>query len=412
LTTRINATATIRIIPPLRLADREVLSLKKNPFFAHADAELLLAWRERRVVGRILAIDDRLHEQAHGDNTAAFGFFEAEDAVAAQALLRRVEAWALARGRAHVRGPLNPSLNESAGLLIDGFDTDSMLMMPHNPPEYAGYMEAAGYRKAKDLYAWLYDLERELDPAFEKLATRVRDRYRIVVRRLEVREFEREIQRLRVLYCGAWAHNWGFVPPTADEFRRIGAELKQIFDPRCAICAEIDGRVVACAVAIPDVNQALRGTGGRLFPLGIVRLLRRKTIIDQVRLLLLGILPEYRSIGLFPLLITEMRRNILTNPRYRRVEFSWVLEDNRDINQPVERLGAHRYKTYRIYQKALIRPSNRLNELLCRCPIRADRLKSGVFCRRAMQNVFTLLRHHPQRRPDAFGQSGHRASGR
>ena len=340
-------------IPPLRLSDRDVLSPKKNPFFAHADAERLLAWREGRVVGRILAIDDRLHEQAHHDNTAAFGFFEAEDAPTAQALLRHVEAWALSRGRIQVRGPLNPSLNESAGLLIDGFDTDSMLMMPHNPPEYAAYIEAAGYRKVKDLYAWLYDLDRTLDPAFEKLATRVQDRHRIVVRRLEVREFEREIERLRVLYCGAWARNWGFVPPTAEEFRRIGAELRPIFDPRCAICAEIDGRVVACAVAVPDINQALTGTGGRLFPLGLFRLLRRQTIVDQVRLLLLGILPEYRAIGLFPLLICELRRHIVTNPRYRRVEFSWVLEDNRDINQVVERLGARKYKTYRIYQKSL-----------------------------------------------------------
>jgi len=341
-------------IPPLRLAEHERLSPKKNPFFEHADVEPLLAWRDGRVAGRVLAIDDRLHLEAHKDNTAAFGFFEADDGAVAQALLRAAETWARQRGRTRMRGPLNPSLNESAGLLIDGFDTDPMLLMPHNPPEYAGYIEAAGYRKVKDLYAWIYDLQRELEPAFQKLATRVQERYRIVVRPLDVREFEREIERLRVLYCGAWARNWGFVAPTAAEFRRVGAELKQIFDPRCAICAEIDGRVVACAVAIPDINQVLRGTDGRLFPLGLVRLLRRTSIIDQARLLLLGILPEYRSIGLFPLLITEMRRHILTNPRYRRIEFSWVLEDNLGINQPVERLGATRYKTYRIYERELV----------------------------------------------------------
>jgi hypothetical protein len=340
-------------IPPLRLAEREVLSPNKNPFFAHADVELFLALRERRVVGRIVAIDDRLHQEVHGDNIATFGFFEAEDPAAAKALFQRVEAWAMKRGRAHVRGPLNPSLNESAGLLIDGFDTDPMLMMPHNPPEYARFIEAAGYSKVKDLYAWLYDLDTEIPPAIEKLAARVRDEFRVVARQLDVREFEREIERLRVLYCAAWARNWGFVPPTAEEFRRIGAELRQIFDPRCAICAEIDGRVVACAVAVPDINQALKGTNGRLFPLGLIRLLRRKTIVDQVRLLLLGIVPEYRAIGLFPLLICELRRHIVTNPRYRRIEFSWVLEDNRDVNQPVERLGARKYKTYRIYQKAL-----------------------------------------------------------
>jgi hypothetical protein len=340
-------------VPPLRLAERELLSAKKNPFFAHAEVELFLARRDGRIVGRIAAIDDRLHQETHHDDIAAFGFFEADDAAAAQALLHHVEAWAMRRGRAHVRGPLNPSLNESVGLLVDGFDTDPMLMMPHNPPEYARFIEAAGYRKAKDLYAWLYDVDREMDPAVEKLAARVRDKHRVVVRQLNVREFDREIERVRILYCGAWARNWGFVPPTADEFRRIGAELRQIFDSRCSVCAEIDGRMVACAVAVPDINQALKGTGGRLFPLGLIRLLCRGAIVDQVRLLLFGVLPEYRPIGLFPLLISELRRHIRTNPRYRRMEFSWVLEDNRDVNQPVERIGAQKYKTYRIYQKAL-----------------------------------------------------------
>ena len=340
-------------IPPLRIAERERLSPKTNPFFAHADIEPLLARRGDRVVGRILAIDDRLHNDTHHDSVAAFGFFEAEDAAAAAALLARAEAWARQRGRVCVRGPLNPSLNESAGLLVEGFDTDPMLLMPHNPPEYADYIEAAGYRKVKDLYAWLYEINGDIEPTIAKLAARVQSKLRIVVRQLNLAEFEREIERLRVIYCGAWERNWGFVPPTPEEFRRLAKELRQIFDPRCAVCAEVDGRPIACAIAIPDINQALRGTGGRLFPLGIVRLLGRKMIVDQVRLLLLGVLPEYRAAGIFPLLISELRRQVVASTSYRRAEFSWVLEDNLDINQPVERLGARRYKTYRIYQKAL-----------------------------------------------------------
>jgi hypothetical protein len=340
-------------IPPLRIAERERLSPTKNPFFAHADAEMLLAVRDHQVVGRILAIDDHRHNDVHGDNMAAFGFFEAADPAAAGALLQHVEAWARNRGRALLRGPLNPSLNESAGLLIDGFDTDPMLMMPHNPPEYADYLEAAGYRKVKDLYAWLYDLDRDLEPAVVKIAARIQKKHRIVVRPLQLREFEREIEGLRELYCAAWARNWGFVPPTPAEFRRLASELRQIFDPRCAVCAEVDGRMVACAIAIPDINQALKGTNGRLFPLALIRLLRRKTIINQIRLLLLGVLAEYRSVGLYPLLITELNRQLIGTP-YRRAELSWVLEDNRGINRPVGRLGARRYKTYRIYQKALV----------------------------------------------------------
>src|SRR5579863_7446808 len=150
------------------MAERERLSPKHNPFFQHADVELFLARRRGEIVGRIAAIDDRLHNETHQDNVAMFGFFEAADPASAAALLETVERWAAARGRAHVRGPLNPPLNESAGLLIDGFDTDPMLLMPHNPPEYAAFIEGAGYRKIKDLFAWLYATDRPIPPIAER----------------------------------------------------------------------------------------------------------------------------------------------------------------------------------------------------------------------------------------------------
>jgi hypothetical protein len=340
-------------VPPLRIAERERLTPRKNPFFAHADVELFLAWRGNRIVGRIAAIDDRLHNERHGDNIAMFGFFEADDAAATQALMETVEAWAKDRGRAAMRGPINPSLNESAGLLVDGFDSDPMLMMPHNPREYAAFLEGAGYRKVKDLFAWIYDVAGEPPPVIAKLAQRLRAREGIVARPLRLSEFTREVERLRTVYCEAWEQNWGFVAPTAAEFRRLATELKPIFDPRCAVCAEVDGRPVACVVAVPDINQALKGTNGRLFPLGLIRLLRRKRYVTQVRLLLLGVSAAYRRHGLYPLLLFELHRQVKDTP-YRRMEFSWVLEDNRDINQPAELAGARRYKTYRIYQKALV----------------------------------------------------------
>jgi hypothetical protein len=339
-------------IPQLRLTERQRLSPAHNPFFEHADVDLFLAQRDGRVVGRIAAIDDRLHNETHHDNTAMFGFFEADDAEAARALLAAAEAWARARGRTQVRGPINLSLNESAGLLVDGFDADPMVMMPHNPPEYAAYIESAGYRKAKDLFAWLYDLEREVPPVVSRLAARLRERERLVVRPIDVREFTREVERLRLIYCSAWEQNWGFVAPTPAEFRRLASELKPIFDPRCAVCVEVDGRPVACAIAIPDINQVLKGTSGRLFSSALVRLIFRKRYVDQARLLLLGVEAAYRTRGLFALLVFELHRQSIGGP-YRRAEFSWVLEDNRDINQPAEQAGARRYKTYRIYEKQL-----------------------------------------------------------
>jgi hypothetical protein len=339
-------------VPPLRISEHERLTPKKNPFFEHADVELLLAWRDGRVAGRVAGIDDRLHHQAHHDNAAMFGFFEADDGEAAAALFRAVEAWARARGRACVRGPINPSLNESAGLLVDGFDTDPMLMMPHNPKEYAAFIEAAAYRKVKDLFAWIWERERGLPPVVVKLAARLRDRHGIFVRPLRLAEFAREVERLRIIYCAAWAKNWGFVPPTAAEFKRLATELKPIFDPRCAVCAEVDGQPVACAVAIPDINQALKGTSGRLLSLAIPRLLLRKRYVDQIRLLLLGVDERHRALGIYPLLLIGLNEQLSGGP-YKRAELSWVLEDNRDVNHAAELAGARLYKTYRIYEKTL-----------------------------------------------------------
>jgi hypothetical protein len=339
-------------VPPLRLSEHDRINPNKNPFFAHADVELLLAWRDDRVVGRVAAIDDRLHQQAHGDNLAMFGFFEAANADVSRALLTAVETWAQERGRTRVRGPISPSMNEMCGLLIDGFDTDPMLLMPHNPPEYGAQIESAGYAKVKDLYAWIHVLQREMPPAFARAARRLREKHGVTIRPLNLGEFTREVERLRAIYCTAWERNWGFVAPTDAEFRRIASELKPIFDPRCTVCAEVNGEMVACVVAVPDINQALKGTDGRLFPLGLLRLLLRKRYVSQVRLLLLGIDERHRRLGLFPLLLAEWHRQMQRTP-YLRAEFSWVLEDNRDINKPAELAGATRYKTYRIYEKAL-----------------------------------------------------------
>ncbi|HEY7288031.1 MAG TPA: hypothetical protein VH497_21430 [Vicinamibacterales bacterium] len=344
-------------VPPLRLGERDRLDARKNPFFAHADVELFIAVRDGHVAGRVAAIDDRLHNETHRDNVAMFGLFEASDAESSRALLARTETWAAERGRSAVRGPINPSMNDNCGLLVDGFDTKPMLLMPHNPPEYGGFIEASGYQKVKDLYAWIYDLDQPIPDVVRRLAERRRERLALTIRTIRMNEFLREADRLRELYAGAWEKNWGFVAPTVEEFRHIAKDMKLIFDPRFAVVAEAQGRLVACAVALPDINQALGGTDGRLFPLGLVKLLGRKRYINQGRLLLLGIDPAFRSYGLFPLLLVELHNQVANTP-YKRVEFSWVLEDNHDINRPAADGGARRYKTYRIYQKSLNRTSS------------------------------------------------------
>jgi GNAT superfamily N-acetyltransferase len=339
-------------VPPLRRDERRRLSALHNAFFDHAEIRCWIARAGRQVVGRIAAINDRLHDERHRERVTWFGFFEAGDAEVGQALLGAVEQSAHARHSTVVRGPANPSLNESAGLLIDGFDSAPYILMPYNPPSYGDFVEAAGYRKAKDLYAWHLEIDPAPPARIARWAGRARRRANLVLRGLRPEAFDRELATVVQIYQHAWADNWGFVAPTAREAKGLAAELRPVVDPALVVFAEVDGRPVGCAVCVPDANQILKRMKGRLLPFGVWHYLRRRSIVDQVRLFLLGVLPEARHIGLYPALIDESYRRARAGG-YRRAELSWTLEDNDAINRGIEAAGGRRYKTYRLYEKAL-----------------------------------------------------------
>jgi len=339
-------------VPQLRRDEYRRLSPRHNPFLAHAEMALFLAMRDGRIAGRIAAIDDRAHNEFHHERLAWFGFFEATDPAAAAWLLSAVEAWARQRGSTAVRGPVNPSLNENAGLLIDAFDDDPYLLMPYNPPVYASYIEGAGYAKIKDLLAWSFDLTVPVGERIARLAERVRRRHGVTVRRANMRAFDDDLALIVQIYRQAWDRNWGFVPPTDAEMKQLATDLKPILDPDIVLVAEIGGRPVGCVVTLPDVNQVLKRMNGRLFPFGLLHFLNRRTIIDRVRLVMLGVVEEYRRVGLYPLLIAEVYRRAVANG-YRRGEASWTLEDNDAINAGIEAAGGRRSKTYRVYDKPL-----------------------------------------------------------
>jgi hypothetical protein len=340
-------------IPPARLTEVPQFDPRRNPFFAGADMDLLLAWDGPRVAGRIAAIDDRRHNETYpGDNVAGFGFFEAESPECAAALLAAAERWAVARGRTKLRGPVNPSLNHVAGLQIDAFDTDPYLMMPWNPPEYAGYIEAAGFRKAKDLWCWLLAVDRSPTDRLAPLARRYRERHRVTLRRFNRWRLRRESDRLYDLYSIAWEPNWGFAPPSRDEFWLIMKDLQWLRQLDGMLFAEVDGRLVGAATLVPDVNQVFKGTNGRLLPVAWWRLLNAPRFITRGRVVVVGVIPEYRDTGVLAVLMHEL---FVVAKRYgfTQLENSWVLEDNLPTNQALKKGGAVRYKTYRLYEKTI-----------------------------------------------------------
>jgi GNAT superfamily N-acetyltransferase len=342
-------------VPPLRRDVALLLDRKKNPFFDHAEAEYFLAERNGRVVGRIAAIHNRLHNETHGDRVGFFGFFECiDDQAVAERLLDAAGAWLRPRGLDTMRGPASFSVNDECGLLVKGFDHPPTVMMPHNPAYYAALLEQAGFLKAKDLICFQGsdpEVARQRLARATELVTR---RYGITVRPLNLRDFDREVGRIKELYNRGWEKNWGFVPMTEREIDHLAEQFRPVVVPGLVPFAEKDGQVIGFAVALPDFNVPLRGNRSGAFLPGLVRtlwMLKTKRI-GRVRVLLLGVLPEYRGKGVDAALYNQIwSAGNAENVHWG--EAGWLLEDNAAIIAGMVKLGWSPYKTYRLYDRPL-----------------------------------------------------------
>ena len=346
--------------PPLRSDVRWMLDVAKNPFWKHAKRKLFLARKGGRAVGRIAAIADAEHNRVHGEKTGFFGFFECEnDVEASRALFAAAEGAVqeLLPGYDRLRGPVNPSLNDEAGALVPGESDPGLpfIMMTYNPAYYLDLFAAAGYAKVKDLVAILAPVD---DRSFERLKrvtdiVRKREKGRAVVRQIRMDKFDDDLAIVKDLYNRSWEKNWGFVPMTSEEIDAMAKKLKPILYPPWVLFIELDGKPVGFQLALKDYNQVLKELGGSLFPFGWLKFLLLKKKIDRVRSLALGILPEYRRRGFDALLYYDAVKEGV-RLKYKAAEFSWLLEDNLDIQRPLEVFGGRIYRRYRLVEKRLV----------------------------------------------------------
>lgn len=336
-------------VPPLRIAVKELLDRSKHPFYRNAEAEYFLARRNGEVVGRIAAIIDRAHNRVHQEEAGFFGFFESiDDRAVAEALLVQARQWVSDRGARFLRGPVSPSTNYECGMLVEGFEMSPMVMMTYNPRYYPVLMDQIGLHKAKDLLAYLSNSHRIEIERIDRIANRVLKTNGVRVRPINMKDFNGDVERVWEVYGKAWSRNWGFVPMSRDEFFAMGKEMKQILKPDLVLIGEVGDRVVGFAMALPDVNYALKPANGSLFPTGLLKILYHQRLIKSVRVLALGVVEEYRTSGVAAAFYATLVRNA-RRLGYGDCEMSWILEDNVLMNRSLEVMGAKRYKTYRIY---------------------------------------------------------------
>lgn len=344
-------------VPEVFIGQKDLMDEAKNPFFKHSKATLFLAKKGERIVGRIAAIrNNNYNKFIDGGTKGFFGFFDViEDYEVAKLLLDTASNWCKKENLTAILGPTNFSTNDTAGLLVEGFDRPPVVSMTYNKKYFKDFLERYGFEKSMDMFAY-HVTEAEANMKAVKLASRLEERLAnrgIVIRSLNKKKYWEEISRLEKVYIKAWDKNWGFVPPTSEEFKHLGADLKMIADPDLVLLAEKDGETVGFVGAIPDMNMVLKNVKrGRLFPFGIFKILFGKKKITRIRVLLLGVLEEYRGRGIEGILYAKVISNAL-NKGYTQAEASWILEDNEMMKRGVEGVNMTPYKRYRIYEKKL-----------------------------------------------------------
>jgi ribosomal protein S18 acetylase RimI-like enzyme len=343
-------------VPPLLMDRRDFLDPKKNPFFDHADAAFWIARKDGRDVGRIAAVHDRDWEAFHGDRAGSWGMWECpDDAEVSSALFETAWTWLRARNRAHAVGPFDLSTNHMVGLLVDGFDSDPSIQMPYHPPYYARLVEQTGGRKAKDLFQWWLGTDTPIPEKVARVADKVRERNRVSLRPMNLKDWDAEVGRVLSIYNDAWEKNWGFVPVGEKEFRHLAKDLKMVVKEELALMAEVDGEPVAFSITVQDIHPILKKVDGRLFPWGALRLLWDLMLVPKVdrgRLLVLGIKGGYRRRGIDSILFVETHR-AASRVGWKGGEIGWTLEDNDMVNRAIGSMGGRKVKTYRVYDKAL-----------------------------------------------------------
>jgi len=339
-------------IPPIRLDEKELLGFAgRHPFLDQNRVQTFLARRDGQVCGRIAAILNRVHNEFRHERRGFFGFFECvDDQEVANGLLAAARQWLADQDIHCLRGPANPGVNYVWGTLVEGFDSPPTFMMAYNPPYYPRLLEGYGLHKAQDLYAYWGDVE--MLPAviakYGPVTDQIAARFQIRVRELDTKHFQQDIRAFLYIYNRSMVNHWGFSPMSGEELDAMAHVLRYLLIPELVVGAEIDGRLVGIILALPDYNPRIKQIDGRLLPFGFLRLLWNKRNLKRIRILAANVLPECQLMGVAVVLLKAIAPKALQYG-VQEAEFSWVAESNSLSRGSLEKGGAKRVKTYRVY---------------------------------------------------------------
>ncbi len=340
-------------VPPLIREQRRFLSLA-NPFFQHAEAEYYLARRNGKTCGRISVSVDRNYVNFHEEKMGCFGFLEMfEDYEVAKRLLDVARERLAQKGMEIMRGPFNFTTNHECGLLVDGFDTDPVMLSTYNPPYYRDLVELYGLRKSKDLYSYnIIDPTAEIDMSYMRKIAEKAAENRVVARKVNLRDMRGEIERIKEVYNNAWSKNWGFVPLTEAEIDDFARHMKHLVVEDLAYIGELDGKPIGFLLFLPDYNVVAKKMNGKMGPIQLAQFRWHKHRIQKGRLFMMGVHRDYQRTGIAAAMM-DVAFNKAVQRGFKVADYSWILEDNMPVRAILKFAGAKIYKTHRIYEAAL-----------------------------------------------------------
>jgi GNAT superfamily N-acetyltransferase len=339
---------------PLRIDEKTLMDRNKFPFYQHATMQQFLARKNGKVVGRIAGIIDEQYHKYREKEVAYFGFFECiNDREAAHALFDAALAWARERGMKRSIGPISPCTNHILGVLLDDFEGVPMIQVPYNASYYPGLYDAYGFGKEKDHLAFLVDKDKlEISDKIKRVVNLVRKNKRLRFETVDMKKYDQLLEMALDLYNKAWADNSDFVPWTEDEFRHMAKDLKLVIHPELTFVAYVDGQPAGLSICLRNINEVLVKMNGRLLPTGIFKLLLGLKKTKTLRLAILGVVPEYRRMGIDALFVLETyERGVAMG--YSECEVSLILEDNYPLVNLLTKWGVRLYRNYRVYKKDL-----------------------------------------------------------
>lgn len=342
-------------VPPLKMAVKEMLN-PKHPFYKTAEVKAWIAYKNERPVGRIMAINNHNYNTHTQLKTGHFGFFETiDDLEVSRKLLSSAADYLKAKGLTSIQGPMNPGTNYECGLLVDSFDDYPQIMMTYSPSFYLDHLSALGFQKEMDLLAYNYRPSEPMPEVVSKIALKAQSRSNIGYRKVDIKNWARELEIIFDIYNSAWEVNWGFVPMTKEEFAHSAKDLKMIINPEYIHFVLVNGVEAGFILAIPDYNQVFKQIpNGSLNPFSLYKLITAKKRINRLRVIMMGLKKEHRKSGVETLLYMNLQESIQKNSKITDVELSWILETNTEMNKPLIKMTGEPYKRYRLVSKALL----------------------------------------------------------